>query len=176
MLLSCEAIWTNRELAESLLCWVSVLQVGQCFWRTAQAGWNWSWHKAPLPQPGLATVCDIFPRAQAYIWSWYTVYTYARYFMVFHSELCCWFHNIHGSNSSGNIEQYCNPLEGCKPSAVACPPFIDQSAPMLLAALLRAVLGKHKCLLQYLLTQLPNHLSVVCKHLGSCDLFGLSMH
>lgn len=50
----------------------------------------------------------------------------------------------------GALSNTCHPLEGHKPSTVACPPFTDQSAAMLLAAHLRAALGKHKCLPQCL--------------------------
>lgn len=75
------------------------------------------------------------------------------FLVVYHSEMYYWFCNVHGSNSSENIEQYLSSISRTQPpSTVARPPFIDQSAPMLLAALLWAVLGKHKCLPQCLST------------------------
>lgn len=94
-------------------------------------------------------ICDFF-------FSWIVTEVAAEvpdFLVVYHSEMCYWFCNVHGSNSSENIEQYLSSIKRTyTPTTVACPPFIDQSAPMLLAALLWAALGKHKCLPQCLLT------------------------
>ncbi len=117
--------WTNWERAgcchavETLVCGLDGVIAASCHLPTEVSSW-FELVLAPILSTANSTLvvirgrcltekCDFFfsPRAQACNWS---CCGDARLLVVYHSELCYWFCDVHGSNSSGNIEQYLSSI------------------------------------------------------------------